>query len=70
VQDYERNQEILSGVDGAESEKMYPFEYCWEQSQQKPDVDRTPSKPIPGRVRTLLRLADHLICVIMFFISI
>lgn len=47
IQDYERNQEILSGVDGAESSKSYPFEYCWEQSQGA-HPERTPSKPIPG----------------------
>jgi len=49
VQDYERNEEILSGVDGAESDKTYPFDYCWEQSQQK---HTTPSKPIPGHAKS------------------
>lgn len=53
VRDYERNQEILSGVDGAESEKVYPFDYCWEQSQQKGAnaLEKSQSRPIPGHAK-------------------
>ena len=55
VQDYERDQEILSGVDGVESEKVYPFEYCWEKIQQgesKEGGGVTPAKPIPGHSKS------------------
>lgn len=48
VQDYERNQEILSGVDGAQSDKSYPFDFCWENMSQK---TVTPTKPIPGHAK-------------------
>merc|ERR1719433_2566676 len=50
IQDFERNQEILSGVNTADSDKSYPFEYIWEQSQGPNQI--TPSKPIPGHSKS------------------
>ena len=55
VQDYERNQEILSGVnDRDEVDKGDRFEYCWEKSQrdENSDLPITPSKPIPGHSKS------------------
>ena len=50
MRDYERNQEILSGLDANSSDKTYPFDYVWEKTQ-KSDQAVTSSRPIPGHSR-------------------
>merc|ERR1719219_575736 len=55
VRDYERNQEILSGVnDQEELDKADPFDYCWKKIQQagNSEMPSTPSKPIPGHSKS------------------
>ena len=46
IRDYEKDEEILSGL--ADSEKSYPFDYCWDRSKNQSD---TQPRAIPGHPR-------------------